>query len=31
MLCDELDGWDGEGARRGIQEGGDMCILSESG
>ena len=25
MLCDVLDGWDGEG-RREVQEGGDMGI-----
>ena len=25
-LCDNLDGWDGEGGGRGVQEGVDMCI-----
>ena len=25
MLCDDLDGWDGEGERE-VQEGGDICI-----
>ena len=25
-LCDNLDGWDGEGGGRGIQEGRDTCI-----
>ena len=25
MLCDDLEGWDGEGGRD-IQEGGDICI-----
>ena len=25
MLCDDLDGYDGE-AKREIQEGGDICI-----
>ena len=25
-LCDNLEGWSGEGARRGDQEGGDTCI-----
>ena len=27
MLCDSLDGWDGAGGGREVQEGGDMCIL----
>ena len=27
MLYDNLKGWDGEGNGRGIQEGGDTCIL----
>ena len=26
MLCDSLDGWDGAGGGREVQEGGDMCI-----
>ena len=26
-LCDKLEGWDGVGGRREVQEGGDMCIL----
>ena len=27
MLCDDLDGWDGEvGGGREVQEGGDICI-----
>ena len=26
-LCDNLEGWDGAGGRREVQEGGDMCIL----
>ena len=25
MLCDDLDGWEGEGGRE-AQEGGDKCI-----
>ena len=25
MLCDNLEGWDGIGGGRGVQEGGDMC------
>ena len=25
MLCDDLEGWDGEGGRE-AQEGGDICI-----
>ena len=25
MLCDNLEGWDGVGGGRGVQEGGDMC------
>jgi len=25
-LCINLEGWDGEGDRRGLQEGGDVCI-----
>ena len=28
MLCNNLDGWDGVGSRREIQEGGDECISS---
>ena len=28
MLCGELGGWDGgEGGRRTVQEGGDICVL----
>ena len=26
MLCGDLDGWDGEGGRKEVQEGGDICI-----
>ena len=26
MLCDNLEGWDGLGGEREIQEGGDICI-----
>ena len=26
MVCDELDGWDGGGGRRQVQEGGEICI-----
>ena len=26
MLCDNLEGWDGVGHRREIQEGGDLHI-----
>ena len=26
MLCDDLDGWDGQGERE-VQEIGDICIL----
>ena len=25
-LCIYLEGWDGEGDGRGVQEGGDICI-----
>ena len=25
-LCINLEGWDGEGERREVQEGGDTCI-----
>ena len=25
-LCINLEGWDGEGDRREVQEGGDICI-----
>ena len=25
--CDNLKGWDGQGVGRGVQEGGDICIL----
>ena len=27
MLCDDLEGWDGELGGREAQEGGDICIL----
>ena len=26
VLCDNLEGWDGVGGGREVQEGGDMCI-----
>ena len=26
MLCDNLQGWDGVGGGREVQEGGDICI-----
>ena len=26
-LCDNLEGWDGEGGGSGVQEGGDMLYL----
>ena len=26
-LCDNLEGWDGEGDGREVQKGGDICIL----
>ena len=26
VLCDNLEGWDGVGEGREVQEGGDMCI-----
>ena len=26
MPCDSLDGWDGVGGVREVQEGGDLCI-----
>ena len=25
-ICDNLEGWEGEGGGRWVQEGGDMCI-----
>ena len=25
-ICDNLEGWEGAGGGRGVQEGGDMCI-----
>ena len=28
VLCDNLEGWDGVGGWREVQEGGDMCILT---
>ena len=27
ILCDNLEGWDGGGGGREVQEGGDICIL----
>ena len=27
MLCGNLDGWDGLGAGKEVQEGGNTCIL----
>ena len=29
VLCDRLEGWDGEGGGRGFREGGDLCIPNE--
>ena len=26
MLCDNLEGWEGAGGGREVQEGGDICI-----
>jgi len=26
LLCDNLEGWDGVGGGREVQEGGDLCI-----
>ena len=26
VLCDNLEGWGGEGGGRGVQEGGDTCM-----
>ena len=26
VFCDHLEGWDGEGGGRGVQEGADVCI-----
>ena len=26
VLCDNLEGWDGVGGGRNIQEGGDICL-----
>ena len=26
LLCDNLEGWDGVGGGREVQEGGDICI-----
>ena len=26
MPCDDIDGWDGGGDGREVQEGGDICI-----
>ena len=31
-LCGNLEGWDGEGGGREVQEGGDMCLpMADSG
>ena len=31
-LCINLEGWDGVGDRRGVQEGGDICtLMADSG
>ena len=27
VLCENLEGWSGEGGRRGVQKGGDSCML----
>ena len=27
-LCINLEGWDGEGDRREVQEGGDICMYT---
>ena len=27
VFCDNLEGWDGVGGGRDVQEGGDICIL----
>ena len=27
MLCGNLEGWDGVGSEREVQEGGDICTL----
>ena len=26
MLCDNLEGWDGEGGGRELHQGGDICV-----
>ena len=26
VLCDNLEGWDGEGGGRGVQVGGNICV-----
>ena len=26
VFCENLEGWDGEGGGREVQEGGDMCV-----
>ena len=26
MFCDNLEGWDGVGGEREVQQGGDVCI-----
>ena len=26
MLCENIEGWDGEGRGRDVQEGGGICI-----
>ena len=28
MLCDSLEGWDGVGGGRKVQEGGDICVCT---
>ena len=30
MLCDNLEGWGGEGGGRGLQDGGDATTLADS-
>ena len=26
VLCDNIEGWDGEGGKKGVQGGEDICI-----
>ena len=26
MLCDNLEGWDGMGGGKGVQDGGNICV-----